>query len=542
METDDVTVTSQDPGADPAGCTPAGPGELSCERTLYSTHHGPVFNNLVGVPLPWTNARRVLDGRRQRGELPLPQPLLRDQPGPERRGARRGPAPKPGHPLGQHDRRRLVGRGVLRRHLGRPRTSPTRRRRPATPRSASPPSRLLRLPVLDGDRGDLRVGRATPTRSRTAPSAPRTCRRSSATTTSPTERQLLAHQPRGAARGLRPDHRRRANAARAAHAQRPRDDRGGARRRRQLHAPGAPGHGVRQPPVRGRAVPRRPRRDVRGAPAASCSTTRRRRSNVSEACPVLADWDLRDDLGSNGAILFRRFVSRAFAFDLGGQANVPVLPAPAVFTNSFSASDPVHTPNGLNTAQPRRRARRSPAPSATSSDCTIPLDAPLRGYQSETRGGDAIPIHGGPGTLGVFNAINVSWRGLRRLQRRRPRLELRDGHRLRRARTASWTARSSPTRSPRTPTRPTTRDQTELFSGKQWVDVPYYESEIAADQISSAVAQRRLRAAERDRAAGCEDGGDDPAPGAPGPGLGRRTARSREPRGATSSRARRSPT
>ena len=39
----------------------------------------------------------------------------------------------------------------------------------------------------------------------------------------------------------------------------------------------------------------------------------------------------------------------------------------------------------------------------------IPLDAPLRGHQYEHRGGEDIPIHGGPGSLGVFNAINVSW-------------------------------------------------------------------------------------------------------------------------------------
>lgn len=39
----------------------------------------------------------------------------------------------------------------------------------------------------------------------------------------------------------------------------------------------------------------------------------------------------------------------------------------------------------------------------------IPLDAPLRGYQYENRGGEDIPIHGGPGSLGVFNAINVGW-------------------------------------------------------------------------------------------------------------------------------------
>ena len=39
----------------------------------------------------------------------------------------------------------------------------------------------------------------------------------------------------------------------------------------------------------------------------------------------------------------------------------------------------------------------------------IPLDAPLRDFQYEKRGDEQIPIHGGPGTVGVFNAINVTW-------------------------------------------------------------------------------------------------------------------------------------
>lgn len=42
------------------------------------------------------------------------------------------------------------------------------------------------------------------------------------------------------------------------------------------------------------------------------------------------------------------------------------------------------------------------------SNAGIPLNAPLRGYQFERRGSEEIPIHGGPGGVGVFNAINVA--------------------------------------------------------------------------------------------------------------------------------------
>ncbi len=127
----------------------------------------------------------VRDGRRQRGQLPLPQPLLRDQPGPERRGARRRPAPKPGHPVGKHDRRRLLGQGLLRRHLGHP----PRHRRAGAGLQHGGRRRDLPGPAAADPRRvahGLRVGERPRRRSSPEPSAPRRCRRCFATTTSRT--------------------------------------------------------------------------------------------------------------------------------------------------------------------------------------------------------------------------------------------------------------------------------------------------------------------------------------------------------------------
>ena len=118
--------------------------------------------------------------------------------------------------------------------------------------------------------------------------------------------------------------------------------------------------------------------------------------NVSEACPVLEAWNLRDDLDSKGAILARRFITRA-----RGVQNGP-------YRNAFNASDPVNTPNGLNTDNPAVRQALGDAV-ADLRAANIPLDAPLGAFQYEKRGEMVIPIHGGPGTDGVFNAINVSW-------------------------------------------------------------------------------------------------------------------------------------
>ena len=113
----------------------------------------------------------------------------------------------------------------------------------------------------------------------------------------------------------------------------------------------------------------------------------------------------------------------------------------------------------------------------------IPLDAPLRGYQFERRGSEQIPIHGGPGTVGVFNAINVgfvSGQGYPNVP-----------HGSSYVYTTQFTDGCPETRAILTyslstdPTSPWFADQTRMFSEKQWVDEAYCEDEIAADQISS---------------------------------------------------------
>jgi acyl-homoserine-lactone acylase len=133
--------------------------------------------------------------------------------------------------------------------------------------------------------------------------------------------------------------------------------------------------------------------------------------DVGGACEPLVNWDLRDDLASNGAIVFRQFVSQVFNDFQGVPTGLQggIFPGmESVFTEQFSVDDPVHTPSGLNASNPIVQRALADAVSDLE-DAGIPLDAPLRGHQYEKRGGEDIPIHGGPGGLGVFNAINVSW-------------------------------------------------------------------------------------------------------------------------------------
>jgi acyl-homoserine-lactone acylase len=205
--------------------------------------------------------------------------------------------------------------------------------------------------------------------------------------------------------------------------------------------------------------------------------------DVSGACDVIRDWDTHDDLDSNGAVLFRVFAQNA----LGA---VPVTGTPGLFVNQFDANDPVHTPNGLNVGNPQVERAFADAVKALD-DRGIPLNAKLRDYQSEQRGATRIPIHGGPGGVGIFNAINVGsipggsngWTSI--------------GHGSSFVMAASFTDDACPndTRTILTysqstdPASPWFKDQTEMFSNKEWVDEAFCESEVAADTIDTTTIE-----------------------------------------------------
>lgn len=199
---------------------------------------------------------------------------------------------------------------------------------------------------------------------------------------------------------------------------------------------------------------------------AMCRTTP---SVPAAACDALAAWDLRDDNGSKGAVLFRRFASRA----LGVAGGAWVTP--------FSATDPVNTPRGLNVAHPQVRQALLDAV-ADVQNAKIPFAAPLGDWQYVLRNGKRIPIHGGPGGLGVFNAINVGWNpqkgypepphGSSYVQVVAP-----DG-RCPEAYTILTYSQSVD------PTSPWYSDQTELYSRKEWVRMPFCAADVAAAQIS----------------------------------------------------------
>jgi acyl-homoserine-lactone acylase len=189
---------------------------------------------------------------------------------------------------------------------------------------------------------------------------------------------------------------------------------------------------------------------------------------IGNACDALAGWDKREDSTSKGALLWRRFWSRA-----SGAAGGPWL-------HPFDANDPVNTPNSLNTAVPTVQTALGDAISDLRG-AKIPLDAPLGSVQYVTRDGERIPIHGGPHGDGVFNVITNSFvAGQDHLAE--------PVHGSSYIQIVSWSgSRGCPeastliTYSQSTdPTSPHFADQTRLFSDHGWNHPPFCANDVSA--------------------------------------------------------------
>lgn len=113
---------------------------------------------------------------------------------------------------------------------------------------------------------------------------------------------------------------------------------------------------------------------------------------AARGCAALAGWDGRFEATSRGARLFRAFWPRAA--QIRGIWAVP-----------FDPADPVATPRDLVT-EGETGAKLLEALAATVEGMEgqgLTLDAPWGEEQQVMAGNAAIPIHGGPGSLGVLN-------------------------------------------------------------------------------------------------------------------------------------------
>ena len=231
---------------------------------------------------------------------------------------------------------------------------------------------------------------------------------------------------------------------------------------------------------------------------------------LGNACAVLAHWNLREDPDSRGALLWRRW----WAHVIVNAAVKTVQP----WLVPFSASDPVHTPNTLNVALPTVRTALGDA----INDLTkahIALDAPLSAAQYSTRNGEKIPIPGGPGTYGDFNAINVVWdpvRGYAEPPHGSSYVQVVTWHDATGCPDVATILTYSLSSNPRSPYY---ADQTRMFSTKQWATERFCADAVAAHAIvtqhltSAAVSASRPATPPRHKPAVTAPGGSLAATG-----------------------------
>ena len=414
--------------------------ETRQSRTLYDTRWGPMLTahpRPAGLPVD-------ADDRRTRWATPTRRTSATSttSSSPTRRSRSRLDAIEqqlPGHPVGQHDRRR--------HDAARP-TTPTSARSRTSP-NAKIADCSAALGRCDG-RGAARAGprrRAVRVRVGHRPGRDRARHLrpvEPAVAVPPRlrdqlQRLLLAHQPDAAARGLLARDRRRAHRARAAHPARAAHGPGASRRLRRRCRARFTSASLQDAVFNNRQYLGELWRDELVASAAS-------RVDVRPTCATCcADWDVHDDLDSRGALLFRRFASRATD-----------QPAP-----QSAAAGSVTVPDAVRRRRPGQHAarastgtrppcgRRSPTRSRDLRGAGIPLDAPLRdcAVRAARRRADPDPRRAGHASASSTPSTSPGTRG-EGYTDVAARLELRAGRRAARRSAAPKCARSSPTRSP----------------------------------------------------------------------------------------------
>ncbi len=195
-------------------------------------------------------------------------------------------------------------------------------------------------------------------------------------------------------------------------------------------------------------------------------------ATLEKPCAILGKWDKRENLESVGAVIWREFWSRA--------RRLPLWAMP------FDPLNPVNTPRDLNT-DPAVLAQVYAALSEAVSELgrqDVPLDAKLGSLQYAVRGDQRIAIHGGAGDEGVYNFQASS---------------LKDGHYepihgSSYIQTVTWDEDYNPEAEALLSYSLSSQsdnahygDQTELYSQKKFVKLPFSEAQIKADPNYSSV-------------------------------------------------------
>ena len=209
----------------------------------------------------------------------------------------------------------------------------------------------------------------------------------------------------------------------------------------------------------------------RSFPRGLAPTSTGKKIAVGDSCNVLAAWNDRENPGSRGAVLFADFWGMALS-DWN-----------ATWSHPFQVSDPVQTPNGLNTASSAVRQAFGNALAEMTAGGQ-PYDIALGHVQYVLLDGQKIPLPGGPADPdGELNAMYVNSPGAV------PSLgstyiqvvTWASGDACPEAATVLTYSESDNPRSPHYD------DQTKLFSSRQWATAYFCPAQVTAHATSTAV-------------------------------------------------------
>ena len=191
---------------------------------------------------------------------------------------------------------------------------------------------------------------------------------------------------------------------------------------------------------------------------------------AARGCAALAKWDRRFDLDSRGARLFRAFWTQAERTGALGWA-VP-----------FDAADPVGTPRDLVTeGEKGTKLLEALGAIVTAMEQQGQLlDSRWGDEQQVMAGNEAIPIHGGPGTLGVLNMQESDRAENGRLVPRHGTSYIQIvGFDAAGPVADALLSYSQSTN----PASPHYADQTRAYAAKQWHRLPFRQRDITAQRI-----------------------------------------------------------
>ncbi|MDB6445658.1 acylase [Pseudomonas sp. 21TX0197] len=204
---------------------------------------------------------------------------------------------------------------------------------------------------------------------------------------------------------------------------------------------------------------------------------------LAQACASLKAWDRTAGLDSGlGFVHFQRIMERLQA-------------VPDAWRVAFDPKDPQHTPRGLAVEKPAvsEAVRQAMVASVEAVKAAgLPSSSRWQDLQVASSGGRQTPIHGGPGELGIYNAIQSvpGANGKREVVSGTSYLQVVtfDSKGPQAQGLLAFSISSDPAS-------PHSADQTEAFSKKRWSVLPFTEQQIKADPHYQALIIR-----ERDEA------------------------------------------